>query len=277
MPRIRVGTPVVTVHDLQYLAFPHFFRLTKLAYLRTAVPRAVRRASVVTVPSAFVAGTVADAFHYPVARVVVVPHGLDASVGASTGPAHIEAARRHYGLSDPYVVYPAVTHPHKNHDLLLQAMAALRATEPDLRLLLLGGSGLAENDVRAQIDALDLDKVVVRPGRVPAAERDALVAGAEALVFPSRYEGFGAPVIEAMRLGCPVLAATGTALPEVVGPAGLLLDPLDVDAWVDAIVRVRRDPMLRAELVTAGHERAATFTAARSAAALLDAYRLART
>jgi alpha-1,3-rhamnosyl/mannosyltransferase len=113
----------------------------------------------------------------------------------------------------------------------------------------------------------------VRTGRVSAADRDALLRSADAVVFPSRYEGFGAPVLEAMAVGTPVLASAATALPEVVGPAGLLLDPDDAPAWADAIERVLDDPSLRTSLVEAGHDRARTFTAAHSAQALARAYR----
>ena len=114
---------------------------------------------------------------------------------------------------------------------------------------------------------------VVRTGRVPDRDRDGLLRCADALVFPSRYEGFGAPVLEAMAVGTPVLAAATTALPEVVGSAGLLLDPDDGDAWAHAIAAVLDDETLRAELIAAGRARAAELTATRSAAALALAYR----
>jgi glycosyltransferase involved in cell wall biosynthesis len=274
VPLVRVGTPLLTVHDLQYLAFPHYFGLHKLTYLRSAVPASVRRAAAITVPSRFVKGTVVEEFRYPADRVVVVPHGLDDRFGEA--PVDEADLRRRYGLPGPYLVYPAITHRHKNHAVVVRALAELRRSRPELRLVLTGGKGLADDEVAADIDRLGLRDDVVRPGRVPDADRDALIRLAEALVFPSRYEGFGAPVLEAMRLGCPVLAADATALPEVVAGAGVLVDPDDPAAWADAVDRVLRDPLHRAELVVAGHERAGRFTAARSARALLGAYRLAR-
>jgi len=119
---------------------------------------------------------------------------------------------------------------------------------------------------------------VRRTGRVPDRDRDGLLRCADALVFPSRYEGFGAPVLEAMAVGTPVIAADATALPEVLGPprpdaAGLLLDPDDGAGWADAVGRVLDDADLRASLIAAGHARAAELTDVQSARALVTAYR----
>ena len=170
----------------------------------------------------------------PAERVVVVPHGVEPALrGGEPGHGAVTAEadlRRRYALGDgPVLVYPAVTHPHKNHRFLLDLLRE-RWTDPDLRLVLIGGVGDAEAAVTGCADLR-----VCRLGRVPAADRNGLIAMAEALVFPSRYEGFGAPLIEAMALGTPVVAAATTAIPEVVGDAGLVL-PLELDAWAGALV-----------------------------------------
>jgi alpha-1,3-rhamnosyl/mannosyltransferase len=141
--------------------------------------------------------------------------------------------------------------------------------------VLTGGAGRAEADVAAAIGERALDAVVRRTGRVPDADRDALLATAALVVFPSRYEGFGAPVVEAMAAGVPVVASSATALREVVGDAGRLLDPDDVGAWVKAIDELLDDERARAELVAAGRRQAAEFSAERSAAALIGAYQAA--
>lgn len=272
VPLRSPGPVVVTIHDVQYLHHPEYVSPLKLRYLRLAVPSAVRRAAVVAVPSEFVRTTVLDAFSSSADpdRVVVVPHGLDvpADVAGETD------LRRRYDLGDrPFVVYPAVTHPHKQHRFLLQLMAGGcgRWSDPDLLLVAIGGSGLAEDEVAGTVDALGLADRVRRPGRVSDADRDGLVAAADAVVFPSQYEGFGAPVLEAMALGTPVVATDATALPDVVGDAGLVL-PLEPAAWSDALDEVERR---RDELVAAGRRRAATFSLRRSGAALATAYRLA--
>jgi alpha-1,3-rhamnosyl/mannosyltransferase len=204
------------------------------------------------------------------ARLAVVPHGLPTDF--ATAPFDERALRARYRVPGRFLLYPAATYPHKNHLVLLDALACLEH-RPELRLVLSGAPAAGEESLRDAIEHRGLHDRVVRTGRVSAADRDALLRSADAVVFPSRYEGFGAPVLEAMAVGTPVLASAATALPEVVGPAGLLLDPDDAPAWADAIERVLDDPSLRTSLVEAGHDRARTFTAAHSAQALARAYR----
>jgi alpha-1,3-rhamnosyl/mannosyltransferase len=260
---------VLTIHDLQYLTHPEYLTPTKRRYLERTIPRSVERAAVVAVPTEYVRATVINAYDTDPARVVVVPHGVEPSLGA--GAPSASEIRRSFGIGDgPFVVYPAITHPHKNHRFLLELMAR-HWTDPDLRLVLPGGSGSAESEVAAQIERLGLDHRVLRPGRVSDAERDGLVAAADALVFPSEYEGFGAPAVEAMALGAPVICSDQPALADVVADAGLVL-PLELDAWADALdVVASRSGEMRA----AGHLRALDFTTERSGAALADAYDLA--
>lgn len=263
------GPVVLTVHDLQYRTYPRYFSLVKRAYLGLSVPRSVRRAAVIAVPSAYVRGTVVASFAVPPERVVVVPHGMEPDLGVDATPEPV--LRHRFGLGDgPVIVYPAVTHPHKNHRFLLRLMAE-HWTDPDLRLVLIGARGAAEPDLWTEIARLGLGDRVVRPGRVERADRDGLLKMAHALVFPSEYEGFGAPVAEAMHLGTPVICSTAASLPEVVGDAGLVL-PLESRAWADALATVEAR---RSELVGAGRARATRYTALRSAEALLGAYRLA--
>ncbi|MFK8023461.1 MAG: glycosyltransferase family 4 protein [Ilumatobacter sp.] len=264
------GRPIVlTIHDIQYETYPHYVHPLKLRYLRSIVPSSARRAAVVVVPSEYVRGTVIERFGLDPDRVCVVRHGVEAGLGGDAGPA--DELRGRYGLGDgPVFVLPAITHPHKGHRFLLETMAR-HWDDPETRLVLLGGAGAADGEVSAAVSELGLADRVVRPGRVSAADRDGLIALADALVFPSEYEGFGAPVIEAMALGTPVVASDRTALPDVVGDAGLVL-PLEHEAWADvpATVASRRD-----DLRAAGARRAATFTAAASGSDLAAAYRRA--
>jgi alpha-1,3-rhamnosyl/mannosyltransferase len=269
VPLRSPGPIVLTVHDLQYRTYPAYFPSVKRRYLELALPRSVHRATVVAVPSEYVRGTVVEAFGTDPDSVVVVPHGLDPP--APDDVADAAALRRRYGVGERrFVVYPAITHPHKNHRFLLDLLAG-PWNDPDLALVLLGGRGPADDDVSAAIAALGLGDRVLRPGRVPDGDRDAFIAGAEALVYPSEYEGFGAPVLEAMALGTPVVCSDRAALPEVVGDAGLVL-PLDRDAWAGALDTVRRR---RDEMVEAGRRRAAGRTTRTAGERLAAAYRLA--
>ncbi len=238
VPPRSPGPVLLTIHDVQYRTFPEYLTSVKRQYLRLAVPRSVRHADVVAVPSEYVRRTILGSYRIAPERVVVVPHGVDSPTAIT--PA--DELRERYGLgSRPYVIYPALTHRHKNHRFLLDLLAG-PWNDPDLALVLLGGRGLVEDEVAGEITALELGPRVIRPGRVPAADRDGLLAAAEALVFPSEYEGFGAPVIEAMALGTPVVCSDRAALPEVAGDAALVR-PLELDAWKGALdeVRARRD------------------------------------
>jgi alpha-1,3-rhamnosyl/mannosyltransferase len=265
---LPLGSPrpsVLTLHDLQWLTYPEYVSRVKLAYLRRTVPSGIRRATVVTAPTAYVAETVAGAYGRD--DVVVVPHGIGPDLGRHATPE--DELRGRFRLGEgPVVVYPAVTHPHKGHRFLLDLMAG-PWRRSGVRLVLIGGRGAAEDDVSAQIASRHLAELVVRAGRVSDDDRDGLVAMAHAVVFPSEYEGFGAPAIEAMALGVPVVASDRAALPEVVGDAGLVR-PLELEAWAGALDEVERH---RVELVARGRHRVGMFTTAASAAALADAYR----
>lgn len=176
--------------------------------------------------------------------------------------------RTRFGLgSRRFVVMPGITHPHKGHRFLLDVVANCW-TDPDLRVVLLGAPGSADEDVNRRIAERGLHRRVVRVGRVSERDRDALIAEAEVLAFPTEYEGFGAPVLEAMALGTPVICSDQPAVAEVVGDAATVR-PLRIDAWADALDETMRH---RRALVTAGRERARRFTLPASGADLAAAY-----
>jgi alpha-1,3-rhamnosyl/mannosyltransferase len=259
---------VLTIHDLQYLEYPEYFSAARRRYLATMMSPSVRRASVVVTPSGFVRDSVVDAFGIRPERVVVVPHGIPPIDVPSDD--EIRSVRTALGLDDaPYLVYPAITHPHKRHDVLIRLIESL---DDGTRLVLLGGAGRAEASVAAAIQASPARRRVVRPGRVDDAVRDAVIAGSDALVFPSEFEGFGAPVVEAMALGVPVVCADTAAVREIVGDAAVVAESADPDAWAAAVARARAD---RDALVARGGDRRNLFTTEMSGRALLAAYRLA--
>ena len=267
-PRPARRPYVLTVHDLQYRTFPEYFTPLKRRYLDAMIPGSARRAALVTVPSEYVRGSVVRELGVDPARVMVVPHGYEPELLVERTPA--DELRRRLALGDgPVLVYPAMTAPHKNHRFLVELLGSVW-TDRDLRLVLIGGRGLADADLdRALADApAHVRDRVVRPGRVPDADKNGLIAMADALVFPSRYEGFGAPLIEAMALGAPVLCSDATCLPDVAGDAGVVAS-LSADAWAAGLQEVRRR---RAELIDAGHRRVESFTSRRSGEALLAAY-----
>lgn len=257
---------VLTIHDLQYRTFPQYFSRVRHTYLDVMMPRSVRRAAVVTTPSEYVRGTVIDAFGVDPDRVRVVPHGVP-PIGDPTAD-DIERARVRAGVgSAPFVVYPAITHPHKGHLVLVDMLAH---ADPELHLVLPGGEGAAERALREAIATSGCADRVHRVGRVSDSDRDALIAGAEALVFPSAYEGFGAPLVEAMALGTPVVCSAAAAVVEVVGDAAVVVPEPTGEGWSAAVDVARRRSR---DLIAAGHVRRAEFTTEVSGKALARAYR----
>ena len=265
MPPLRGAPGVLTVHDLQPFVMPEHFSPVKRNFSRIAIPRSVRAARLVLTPSEFTRRSVVELLDADPDDVVVVPHGVSPTPAEGTGA---EALRARYDLDRPYFVFPAITYPHKNHLVLVRALAAV----PDALLVLTGGAAQLERAVLAEADRLDVGDRVRRPGRVPRADLDGLLDGATALLFPSQFEGFGAPVLEAMSRGCPVVAADTTALPEVVGDAGILLPPDEPEEWSRVMLELLANPDRRRDLAAAGRARAAEFTWSRSATALLAAY-----
>ncbi len=269
VPVVHPGRVVLTVHDLQPLDLPRNFSRAKRSYISTMVGRSVRAAAVVCVPSEFTRQRVIDLLGADPASVVVVPW-------ARSGPsAPSKVASGATAVPDgPYFLYPAITYPHKNHVVLLDALARI-GRDLDVSLVLTGGDGAAEAQVAEQICSLGLEDRVVRTGRVGQDQLEALYAAATAVVVPSRYEGFGLPVLEAMDRGVPVLAAAAGSLPEVARSEDLV-DPDDVTAWTDAMQAVLAlSDHDRADRIAAGRELAARFTPQRTAAGTLDAYRTA--
>lgn len=221
------GAPtVVTAHDVMYLVRPAFLSAAQRAYRRLAYGRAFRGARLVIAFSEHVARTLVEYADVAPGRVRVVPYGLD---HARYRPGGDER--------EPFLVYPAHRWEHKNHERLFAAFSLLRAERPELRLVLTG----AGHDGAAAPPGVDVR------GRVPQDELARLYRTASALVFPSLYEGFGLPVLEAMACGCPVAASTAGALPEVCGGAARLFDPESPGAIAEAVAEVLARPQPFAE------------------------------
>ena len=269
LPLMGHSPGVLTVHDLQPFDMPDNFHPVKRAYIQRSIPRSVRKARLVITPSEFVRRGVIDRFDVAPDRVRAVSWGVEGPSAAVT----VGEVQARYGLPRRWFVNNAVTWPHKNHDMLIRAFATVAAQEHDVMLVLTGGEAQAEQQIRAQINRGGLRGRVRRTGRIRRDDMLAIVRGAVALTFPSRYEGFGLPVLEAMSLGTPVLAGDAASLPEVVDRAGKLLDPDDANAWSDAMLELLHDGDERERLTAAGLQRARAFSWTTTARDTLAAYR----
>jgi glycosyltransferase involved in cell wall biosynthesis len=236
LPRTKAPT-VVTLHDVQHRDLPDFFGPARRSFRRVAYDRATRAADAVVVTSEFVRDRALELLELDATRVHVVPHAIDHTL-YRPGSEEREA----------FLLYPARAWPHKNHTRLFEAFALLRQHSPELRLILTGG-GLE------RLGGLPVG--VERWGIVPPTELASLYRRAACLVFPSLYEGFGLPPLEAMACGCVVAASNVSAIPEVCGDAAVLFDPNDPESIAAAVLEAdsRSD-----ELRERGLERVRSFT-----------------
>lgn len=269
VPFLKTLPTVVTVHDIQYRHYPEYFPPFKLAWLRANLPFAVRHCEVITVPSQFVRQDLVAAFDADPSRIVVVPFGGEGLLAPSGGAS---AVRERFGLERPFFYFPGRSYPHKNHRFLVEAFAPL-AGRADL--VFTGPQGPRDGEIAATASRLGIAGAVRQLGLVSRPELAALYEAALALAWPSRFEGFGVPVLEAMGAGCPVVASNATAIPEVVGDAGLLLDPDDLPGWSEALGRVAEEAGLRRDLAARGRERLKEFSWQRSGALQVGAYQQA--
>jgi glycosyltransferase involved in cell wall biosynthesis len=254
---------VLTVHDLFFLAHPEHARgEVRRDYPQLALSH-VRRADAVVTNSVHTAGIVERRFGVPPDRIYACTPGAPCWRALGSSPNVPE---------DGYVLFLGTLEPRKNLGVVLDAYARLagRAQVPPL---VVAGSPTSDAAVWLERIAADpLKRSVTYRGYVADAEREALYAGARALVLPSLDEGFGFPVLEAMSAGVPVFASNRGALPEVVGSGGVVLDPLDVDAWTECIERIGVDQSWASRLGRAGLERARAFTWEQTTARLHQAY-----
>lgn len=278
VPLMPSRRPILTIHDLQYLFYPEYFTKAKLAYLKTMVPRSAETARLVMTPSEYTRRTVIERLSIDPSMVIVVPHGISLR---EESPVEADVLDR-FGIDGPFFLYPAATYPHKNHLVLIEAFNRMLKIHPKANLVFTGPKGWEvwktatemEQRIGRELSKLGITDRVKRLGYVSYHDLDALYHAASAVVFPSRFEGFGAPVLEAMSRGCPVVAADATALPEVVGQAGRLVSPDNSEDWCRAMVDLVDDTELRSQFAKAGIERAREFNWANSAETLENCYRL---
>lgn len=267
LPLAHPRRSVVTVHDLGYLYWPRAHPRKRWWYLHLSTRYNARAAKLVIADSA--------ATHDDLVRHYGVPADKIRVVHLGHGPAHrppsaeeVRAVRARHGVVGDYVLTVGTLHPRKNLGRLFDAFALARAESGvPCRLVVVGAAGWQAEEIHRQAAELGADVQFL--GYVPEAELPALLGGAMALAFPSLYEGFGLPALEAMACGTPVVASNTSSLPEVVGDAGLLVPPTDVAALSRALGAVLRDAGLRAELRARGLDRASRFTWRRCAAETL--------
>jgi glycosyltransferase involved in cell wall biosynthesis len=250
------GTSVVSIHDLSFEHLPDVMGRKDRLLFKTQVPRSARRADRVLTGSEWTKRDLVERYGLPEEAIVVTPYGVDPAF-------HPNGPR----VDGHYALFVGAIQPRKDP---LTAVKALALVNSDLRLMLIGPEKVGAGRVREEVDRLGLGQRVDWRGHVEWNELATLYRGAAVLVFPSRYEGFGLPVLEAMACGTPVVATTAGAIPEVAGDAAVLVQPGDPVALAGGIERALAD---RERLVAAGLERARRYTWAETARRTLEVYR----
>ena len=253
---------VVTIHDCIHLMFPQYLP-SRLAYVyaKGSMWSASRKANKILTVSEASKRDILRFFDVPSEKVVVIHNAIDERFLAPADPERMDMARQRYQLDHPFVLYVGNIKPHKNIGRLIDAFSRARRQCPDdLKLVIIGDEISKYPALRQSVHKHKLDKHVRFLGIQPMETLAAFYRLARVFVFPSLYEGFGLPPLEAMACGAPVVTSNVSSLPEVAGGAALLVDPYDADAIAHGIVQAVNDEALRADLIRRGRERARSFS-----------------
>lgn len=251
---------VLTFWDMQHEFFPEFFSDDILKWRLATYEPSVHKAKLIIVASHFTKQSLIDKYNVCAEKIRVIPFGVSMEFQQPLDQSRLFQVRKLYNLPEKYFFYPAASYPHKNHSRLLQAFKVINSSHPNIKLVLTGMAHSAESNVQRLISDLNLGSTVLRLGYIPYEHLPYLYANAISLIFPSLFEGYGIPVLEAMTLGCPVICSNTTSLPELVGKAALSIDPLNIDTMVDSMQEVLQKPELCTILAEAGQQRSKAFS-----------------
>ncbi len=273
LPPVRRARSVLTVHDLAFLLYPQCADAKLRDYLMAAVPRSVRQASFIVADSENTRNDVICLLGAVPERTAVVPGGVEPRFRPADSAA-VDSLRQRLGLTAPFILSVGMMEPRKNWQGLIQAYSQARARHHlPHQLVLAGPRGWLWESILEERERSPFRNDVVFVGFVPDEDLPALYSAADVFAFPSFYEGFGLPPLEAMACGTPVVVSDAASLPEVVGDAGLTVPPEDVDRLAEALAQLVTDEQQRARLREAGLARAATFTWERAAERMLAVYK----
>jgi glycosyltransferase involved in cell wall biosynthesis len=275
LPPLRSARGILTVHDLAFLMRPECADARLRTYLEEVVPRSVRRADYIIADSENTRNDLVVLLGVPPSLVSVVPGGVEGRFAPVTDPALLAEARQRLGVGDaPFVLAVGLLEPRKNLNRLMDAFAVIkgRGAPLELKLVLAGGRGWLVDGILAHHEASPVRDEILLPGFVPDELLPAIYSAATVFAFPSLYEGFGLPLLEAMACGTPVVASRASCLPEVAEGAALLVEPSSIESLATALEQALSDHALRTDLRRRGRQRAAQYTWRRAAERLLGVY-----
>lgn len=270
IPYTYRGPSVATIHDLGYHHFPEAHPRTQLAYLRWSTKHNGRSATRIIADSQATKTDLIQLDHIPNTKIDVVYPGIDPVLAPVRDEERITAVFAKYGITPPYFLYIGTLQPRKNLVRLVQAHAQSTVSH---QLVLAGKTGWLSQPILNEVTKVEgksQKAEIVLPGFIEEGDKPALLSGATALLFPSLYEGFGFPALEAQICGTPVLTATTSSMPEVVGNSAILVDPLDNHAIIKAIQSLASNSELRQQLTEKGFENVKRFTWKKTAVHVLN-------
>jgi len=283
LPPVRQARTILTVHDLTFMRLPQCAEAGLRAYLNKVVPCSIERADLVLADSQSTQNDLIELLGVSPDKIEVVYAGVERRFRPMEGEIALQRAKIRYGLDFPFILSLGTLEPRKNFSGLIEAYALMRGSragfhtcqgigDRELKLVIAGGKGWLYDEMFARVEELGLKDKVIFPGFIADEDLPALYNLAELFVFPSLYEGFGLPPLEAMACGTPVITSDRPSLPEVVGEAGLMVEATDSQELAKAMQRVLTDENLRREMREKGLKQAEKFTWETAARKLLDVY-----
>ncbi len=255
---------IVTIHDLGSEYLPQHHQFPQKYYLNSSTKFATRFADQIIAVSESTKKDLIKKLSADPKKITVIHEGIDTNFFKPAPSADVKTVRTKLGLNSPYLLFVGTVQPRKNLEFLIEAFSKVKTSNLDL--IIAGKPGWLYEETYQAPKKYEVEDRVKFIGFVPTEELPALYTGAEAFVFPSLYEGFGLPLLEAMACGCPVIAADNSSIPEVVGEAGILVKTNDQKAWQKAIKTLISDPKLASEMIKKGYRQAEKFTWDKTAA-----------
>jgi glycosyltransferase involved in cell wall biosynthesis len=272
LPRLSHVQSVFTLHDLIFRFYPETHKPLNRWFLTLMMPHFLRAADAIIAISECTKKDAVRLYGLDEPKISVIYEAVHPHFSAAPREA-ISAVRRKYGLPENFILSLGTLEPRKNLTSLLDAYHALRNQGSQRKLVIVGKKGWLYGDFFRKLRELALEDEVIFPGFVPDEDLPAFYSAADLFVFPSLYEGFGLPVLEAMACGLPVIASNSSSLPEVAGEAGMLIDPCDIDALVKAMQSALTDEGKRRKMKEKGLQQAAKFSWEKAARETLRVYR----
>ena len=269
------GKKIVTIHDLAFREYPETIRKRTLLMLKSSLKRSIRRADAILADSEFTKQEILKYYNVPEEKIYVVPCGIDTNkFYPIEDQAEIERTKEKYGIYGEYYLYLGTLEPRKNIEGILEAYGKLKkdSEEPIPKMVIAGGKGWLFESIFEKVKKQNLEEDVIFTGYVDETDKVQLLNGAMAFCFPSFYEGFGMPPMEAMACGTAVITSNGNSLFEVTGEAAIHVEPTDISQISEALRRVWKDEAYRKELEEKGFEQVKMYSWKKAVDALYKVY-----